>query len=99
MGDRSQRSFTILLNMHEGKTLFRALAELPFKHVYELIGKINSQANKGPAGSLVEKTPFTCTLSGRELDLIVRALGEMPFNAVYPLVENLHAQVRQQTGE
>ena len=96
MRDLEQKLFSMCLNIDEGKIVFEALAELPFKYVYELIGKLNSQLNASPTHGSNERALYTYTLSRHELNLMIRALGELPFNHVYTLVENLNAQIREQ---
>ena len=98
MGPLGQKSFTIRLNVNEGKIVFQALAELPFKYVYELIGKINSQANENVAYDCDEKALHRYRVNRQELELMIRALGEMPFNRVHRLVEELNAQIGEQIG-
>ena len=90
-----KRVFEISLTAAEGRTVFEALAEQPFKHVFELIGNINKQANKAP--DLSDKdAPTTYTFTDKELALIVRALGSMPFEIVHQLIANLNQQIREQ---
>lgn len=36
---------TFHLTIEEANLIFKALGEMPFKEVYELIGKLNEQAN------------------------------------------------------
>ena len=42
----TDRILTIHLNLEEGNLLLEALAECSFKSVFELIGKLNQQANQ-----------------------------------------------------
>ncbi len=92
-----EQAFEISLTAAEGRTLFEALAEQPFKHVFELIGNINKQANETLGRSDSNKdTPTTYTVAGKELALIVRALGSMPFEQVHQLIANLNQQIREQ---
>jgi hypothetical protein len=90
-----ERVFEISLTAEEGRTVFEALAEQPFKHVFELIGNINKQANKALDRSDTD-TPTPYTVTGKELALIVRALGTMPFERVHELIANLNRQIRDQ---
>ena len=86
-----ERAFEISLTAAEGRTVFEALAEQPFKHVFELIGNINKQANKAP-----DLSDTTYTVTGKELALIVQALGSMPFERVHKLIANLNQQIQEQ---
>ena len=90
-----KRVFEISLAAAEGRTVFEALAEQPFKHVFELIGNINKQANKALDQS-DKDAPTTYTFTDKELALIVRALGSMPFEIVHQLIANLNQQIREQ---
>lgn len=96
MIDPAQKTYIINLDINAGKMLFEALAELPFKYVYELIGKLNRQANQcaPPAGRA--KALHSYSLSLQEIGLMINALGQMPFNRVHKLVQNLNGQVRMQ---
>ena len=90
-----ERDFEISLTVSEGRTVFEALAEQPFKHVFELIGNINKQANEALDRS-DRGASTTYTVTGRELALIVRALGGMPFERVHELIARLNRQIREQ---
>lgn len=94
-GDR--RVYAINLNLAEGQLVFEALAERPFKQVYELIGRLNHRANEVAAQGGHANTPQVYRLDAAELDLMVRALGELPFNRVHVLLANLHEQARADT--
>jgi hypothetical protein len=39
------KNLTLRVSLDEANLIMKALGELPFKDVYELIGKINDQAN------------------------------------------------------
>lgn len=81
------------LDVGQGRLIIEALAERPFKSVFELIGKLNRWANEafaGGAGSAV------FAFSMPELALTLSALGELPFNRVHALVHRLTAQLQQE---
>jgi hypothetical protein len=40
------KNITFTVSIEEASTLFKALGKLPFVEVYELIGKLNEQANE-----------------------------------------------------
>jgi hypothetical protein len=92
-----EKAFVISLTVDEGRTVFEALAEQPFKYVFELIGNINNQANEAIDRS-DKDTPTTYTFTGQELKLIVQALAKMPFEQVYGLITSLNGQIRAQAG-
>ena len=81
---------TIDLDIREGRTLFEALAELPFKRVYELIGKINKTANKNLAVDADENDLASFDFTARELEVAIEALGELPFKRAHPILEKIH---------
>jgi len=98
MENSVQKAFQIHLNVNDGKIIFEALAELPFKYVYDLIGKLNRQANQSLASECDEFALLRHTLGWQEIGLIIKALGGMPFNRVHRLVANLSAQIQQQSN-
>ena len=85
------KGLRIALTAAEGGLVVEALAELPFKTVFELIGELNRQANlQGDAGG------HEFALYPAQLALIVKALGELPYARVHVLMAALHAQVAEQ---
>lgn len=92
----SVRILTIRLTMQEGNLLLEALAELPFKSVFELIGKLNQQANDlfVPGIAPQERQQFVFTEP--ELSLSVKALGNMPYHRVHGLLSDLNQQILTQ---
>ena len=96
MTDLAQNGFSINLNMAEGRIIFQALAELPFKYVYELIGNINHQANASTANDGDAQHLRLHMLSLPEMQLMIRALEELPFKRVNNLVIKLNEQIREQ---
>ena len=88
--------FNISWRPEDGNLMIEALAECPFKLVYELIGKLNRQANSllPPAGAGV--APQDLILTAAELKLLIHALGNLPFNRVHLLVHDLHRQMQKQ---
>lgn len=93
MNTTSHRVLSIGLSIDEGKLVLEALAECPFKHVYELIGTLNRQANECYAG---ESARQDFSFSEHELSLTIRALGELPFTRVHALMEHLNRQMLRQ---
>ncbi|MCP4686792.1 MAG: hypothetical protein GY859_02015 [Desulfobacterales bacterium] len=83
----------IELDIEEGRTLFEALAELPFKQVFELIGKINETANKNLAGPAAQTAPSGFGFTRPELELALQALGELPFNRVHSIIAKINTRI------
>lgn len=81
----------VSLSTAQGALVLEALAELPFKTVFELIGDLNRQANAGADATAVHQF----ILGRSELALIVKALGELPYSRVHALVASLAAQIAQ----
>ncbi len=92
--DGDRRIYAIHLDLAEGQLVFEALAERPFKQVYELIGRLNHRANEVASQGGDVTTPQIYRLDAAELDLIARALGELPFNRVHALLASLHEQAQ-----
>ncbi len=93
MTDDEVRTFLFPLSVEDGRTVVEALAELPFKYVFDLIGSINRQANEAVAKSCDEDAVHKYAFSRQEFELIVKALGNLPFNCVHTVLENLNAHV------
>jgi len=91
----SPQKYTIKLELDEAQLIFEALAEMPFKTVYVLIGKLNSRANEITKQGQGSENP-TYLLGDQDLKLIIQALGAMPFNRVHNILGKLNEQVRVQ---
>ncbi len=85
----------IALTVEEGQLIVEALAELSFRSVFELIGKLNRRANELIASD-ADNAPQEFLLTAPELLLIFSALGDMPFNQVHTLVDKLKRQMQLQ---
>ncbi len=94
-GDR--RVYAINLNLAEGQLVFEALAERPFKQVYELIGRLNHRANEVAEQGGDVTLPQAYPLDAAELDLVTRALSELPYGRVHRLLASLNEQVQADT--
>jgi hypothetical protein len=82
----------LALTREQGNLVMTALAECPFRLVYELIGKLNRQASlAAPAGQT-----YACLVEAAELKLILEALGKLPYHQVHALVQELQRQLQQQ---
>ena len=90
------RLLTIQLNLLEGNLLLEALAELPFKSVFELIGKLNQQANESFTPDIAAQERQRFVFTEAELSLAVKALGNMPYHRVHALLSDLHQQIQAQ---
>lgn len=96
MAASARRAYAVNLVLAEAQLVFEALAELPFKQVYELIGRLNRQANELAAqgGDVAARQAYR--LDAAEFDLVLRALGELPFSRVHDLLAHLNEQARVQ---
>lgn len=88
-------SLVVALRNDEGSLIIEALAECPFKHVFDLIGRLNRQANAALKAGTADKA-VDYEISTDDARLIVSALGNLPFNRVHALLQNLQAQMQRQ---
>lgn len=95
----SQNIFSIGLSTDEGGLIVEALAERPFKEVFELIGKLHRQASASGCGDDGRAANHHFTFAAHELALTLKALGALPFNRVDALVRNLNSQMQRQSGQ
>ncbi|MBX3616329.1 hypothetical protein [Nitrosomonas sp.] len=95
----TERTLIISLNLEEGNLLLEALAECPFKSVFELIGKLNHQANHLfiAGASPQERRQFVFTED--ELSFSLKALGNLPYHRVNKLLEDLNLQIETQCNK
>lgn len=93
-----QAVYHISLETEDGCLIVEALAERPFKEVFELIGKLNRQANANANAYCAEEgdQPYLFAFTAREIALMLKALAELPFNRVAALVSDLNFQMQQQ---
>ena len=87
---------TIDLTLEEGNLILEALAECPFKSVFELIGQLNQQANCLFVETIDHTKTQTFTFSEHDLSLTIKALGGLPYNRVNGLLVNLNQQIKAQ---
>ena len=92
----SDNSLGIELNLHESGLLLQALAERPFKQVFEVIGKLNHQAQAFYQPPVNNQKRILFSLGAAEFSLCIKALGDLPYNQVQALIANLHAQLMAQ---
>ena len=79
--------FNIKITIGEGKVIFKSLSELPFKEVFELIGKLNQQTNSQKVYHDSEEIIFNLTKT--ELEIIKKALSGQPFYQVSGIMEKV----------
>jgi len=92
----SERILSIHLTLEEGNLLLEALAEFPFKTVFELIGQLNQQANESFADGDAENQRQKFLFTEKEMALTIKALGEMSYNRVHFLLANINKQIHVQ---
>ncbi len=83
----SNLKFTITIE--EGRVIFHALSELPFKQVFELIGKINSQTNQQVKKTETSDGRIVLVLNELDLELISQALSKQPYERVFKIISKL----------
>lgn len=91
-----EKEIGLILSIEEGKIIIEALAELPFRHVFELIGKINSQANKKNSSDLSYEKSKEYRVNMEDVEIMVTALGHMPFIKVENIMGKLGKQIKGQ---
>lgn len=87
---------TIDLTLEEGNLILEALAECPFKSVFELIGQLNQQANNLFVATTDHAKTQAFMFSEHGLSLTIKALGGLPYNRVNGLLVNLNQQIKAQ---
>ncbi|MCP5244435.1 MAG: hypothetical protein H6937_00080 [Burkholderiales bacterium] len=92
----TDRILSIELSLEEGNLLLTALAEYPFKTVFELIGKLNQQAQFHCTEISNRSRRITFTFTEQEIVLAVKALGKLPYEHVHQLLANLNRQMERQ---
>jgi hypothetical protein len=97
---RPAAQYGIGLDVAQGALLMEALAALPFRDVFELIGRLNAWAldtcPAGPGARVSVPLPFP--VSDAELALVLKALGEMPHRRVHQLIASLQGYLAQIDG-
>jgi hypothetical protein len=86
------------LSLAQGNLILEALAERPFKQVFELIGVLNSQAAQTFHTAAEEHDLGNFILNPQQLRLILEVLGEMPYNRVNRLLHSMHQQLQKATA-
>lgn len=94
----STRDIHLQLSLAQGNLILEALAERPFKQVFELIGALNSQAAQIFPAAAEEHDLGNFILNAQQLRLILEVLGEMPYNRVNRLLHSMHQQLQKATA-
>jgi hypothetical protein len=95
-------ALVISLSLDQGNLILEALAERPFKLVYELIGQLNLQAHTlflnhpNHAEPSEQDQVQNFQFSKSDLRIICESLGELSFNRVHGLLAHLHQQIQGQ---
>ncbi len=92
----TERILSIELSLDEGNLLLIALAECPFKTVFELIGKLNQQAHHHFTGVADRSGQKPFAFTEQEVQLAIEALGKLPYEHVHQLLSSLNKQVTRQ---
>ena len=92
----STRELRIRLTLAQSGLMLQALAELPFKSVFELIGNLNQQAHQLFASDTAPQTEQVFLFQPAELARAIKALGELPYNRVNALLQHIHQQLQEQ---
>ncbi|PTN11646.1 hypothetical protein [Nitrosomonas aestuarii] len=92
----TERILSIELSLEEGNLLLIALAECPFKIVFELIGKLNQQAHYHFAEGVDQSGKKIFTFTELEIRLAIKALGKLPYEHVHHLLFSLKKQMTHQ---
>lgn len=92
----TEKIIHIQLKLHESGLVLQALAERPFKQVFDIIGKLNHQAQQFYQPPVTNDKPVNFTLTAAEFSVCIKSLGDMPYNQVQGLIANLHSQLLAQ---
>ncbi|SEQ95467.1 hypothetical protein SAMN05421690_100459 [Nitrosomonas sp. Nm51] len=92
----TERIVAVEINLEEGSLILTALAECPFKTVFELIGKLNQQAHHQFADAADQSIQKPFTFSEQEMLLTIEALGKLPYEQVHQLLAKLTIQTESQ---
>jgi hypothetical protein len=92
----SEKIIQIQLNLQESSLLLQALAERPFKQVFEVIGKLNHQAQQFYQPPVTNDKQASFSLMASEFSLCIKSLGDLPYNQVQGLIAKLHSQLLAQ---
>lgn len=83
------------ISLAQGNLILEALAERPFKQVFEIIGHLNQQASNQFPVDANEDYIGRFNVSVPQLRLILNVLGDIPYNRVNRLLQQLHQQLQE----
>ncbi len=86
----------IYLTLEQSSLLLEALVEQPFKHVFEIIGSLNQQAQQFYQPTIDQQQPRLMVLNKTDFAICITALGTLPYNRVCALITYLHQQLSNQ---
>ena len=81
-----------VLSIEHGQIVFQALSELPFKYVYDLIGRINQVTNTTDPIIREGSVCYSYTFAPQEMELILHALGRLPYAKVHEVIRALEEE-------
>lgn len=96
MAGITKQELHLYLTLTESSLILEALIEHPFKLVFELIGKLNHQAQQFYTAEVIEGDIKLFVLSSSDISYCVKALGNLPFNRVSLLLNNIQKQLQTQ---
>ena len=86
------------LTLEQANLILEALAELPFKQVFELIGHLDRQAQEGLAAAAGAPAGVRVGVGPAPMRLILSSLGRLPYERVNRLLHSMHQQMRMIDG-
>lgn len=87
----------VQMTVAHSRLILQALAELPFKSVFEVIGQLNQQTHRLLADEANDSTRMhVFFISPSDLAICIHALGEMPFKRVSTLLTHLNCEILAQ---
>jgi len=96
MADNTEKNLHLSLTLPESSLVLEALIECPFKSVFELIGKLNHQAQQFYRSDAAANEKKLFVLAPDEISYCVNALGNLPFTRVNLLLNNIQRQLQTQ---
>lgn len=97
MTAREGHLLRVQITVAHSRLILQALAEMPFKSVFELIGQLNQQTHRLLANDASDKERMHIFfISPSDLALCIHALGEMPFKRVSSLLTHLNREILAQ---
>lgn len=91
-----EQELHLYLTLHESSLILEALIECPFKLVFELIGRLNHQAQQFYVPNRAENEKVLFLLEAKDIAFCIKALGDLPFSRVNGLLSNIQTQMHAQ---